>query len=338
VTEPVRYARNDGYLGLALQSAFGTAATASTHFIKYSGAPTNTPSQDFTRYNEGGDGQYPGIAVKHLHRPDGSFELFARPKVSGLLFGLLLGDHAKTGETAPFTHTIVPCDDPADLPWATIERSVAGVLVNRISDARIQRITVTGEAGQPITLNVAYLGINEGREETAQEATYEANDPFIFWQGTYTVDGSDISSKVNRFSLEISNIFAETDQTHEHIRAYLPLIRRDISLSWNMKFNALAQYAKTYLGGATGTTASDLIAKSSGAFIVDLAYGETTGARGLKIEIPAIYMTAAPVELDPGSNDSQEYACEGFARKASESELVTVTVKNDEDEDYAPTS
>ena len=84
--------------------------------------------------------------------------------------------------------------------------------------------------------------------------------------------------------------------------------------------------------------ASDTIAQSSGSFIVDLAYGETTGVRGLKIEIPAIYMTAAPVELDPGSNDSQEYACEGHARKESESELIEVTVKNDEDEDYVPTS
>ena len=235
---------------------------------------------------------------------------------------------------APYTHALTPCD-LADLPWATIERSVAGLLVNRFEDVRIQRIAISGEAGQPITLNVSYLAIDEERQVSAQSATYEANDPFIFWMGTYTVDGSDISSKVNQFNLELINVFHEADQTHEHIRAHIPLIRRDVELSWTMKFDAIARYAETYLGAAAGTESQETIAMSSGALSIDLSYGADTAERGLKVEIPGVYHTVAAVELDSGSTESQEYACEGHARKIAGSELVEVTIKNAEAGKYA---
>jgi len=409
MTELKRFPKHAGYLGIGLQAAMGTGV-APTHFVKWSGAPTITPGQDFTRYNEGGDSQYPGMVVKHLHRSDGNFDCFARPNVAAMLVGLLLGkqvskgtpdgdgadttleaiasvgatmldvvstagfevgdiieigaegseevreitditgaeDHEITinnplarehaigaaveGVALPITHKFTPAE-VGSMPWASLERSIAGELVSRFVDVRIQQINISGEAGQPITMTVNYLGVTEEGQASPQTAVYEVNEPFIFWQGTYTVDGEDESANVTNFNIQLINVFDEVDQASEVFRSHIPLIRREIEVSWGMKFEDESRYVDTYLGG--GTEPGEGVAKSTGALIIDLSYGIGTDVRGLEIEIPAIWHTAAPVELDAGSTDSQAYACEGFARKDPAQELVEVTIKNAEAEKYA---
>lgn len=474
-----RYARNDGYIGLARQSAKGTGV-APTHFLKWSGAASMTPQQDFQRLNEGGDSQYPGITIKQLHKPDGSFSLFARPKAAALLFGLLLGKQVSTGaaksggasttlasrlekglkylhvaattdfaigdvvqvgasdeeelrtisavhtaaasgsttltgahaagttdltvgdstnfvqddyltigsgatlevhkvasvadgthitlvdglvnaqsdgatitevtnilevsaavvrahaaaaavveKQTPYTHVFTPCD-PVYMPWASLERSLGALLVNRFTDVRIKQIEVSGEAGQPVTLAVSYLGIDEERQTSAQTATFETEDPWIFWQGTYTVDGTDLTAKVTSFRLRLINVFDEVDQTDDIIRADALLIRRDVEVQWEMKFDAISRYAETYLGSATGTDPASDIKESSGTLSIDLSYSSGADLRQLKVEIPNVYHTVASVELDANATESQAYACEGHARKVSGAELVEVTIQNGE--------
>ena len=404
MAEPTRYNRNAGYIGIAVQEEMGVGV-APTHYIKYSGATSQTPTQDYTRYVEGGDGQYSGFTVKHLHKPDGNFEAFARPDIAGIILGLLLGKQVSTGTAtagtdttlsaaaargdttisvtsatgyvagdfiqigvagstevreidsilidditltaplgmahdsgdaveeviAPVTHTLTPSEQHL-LPWATLERSIAGVLVNRFTDVRIQSVNITGEAGQPITMAVNYRGIDEEKQVAAGTAVYESNDPFIFYQGTYTVDAADVSAMVTNFNMNIVNTLDEADQTDEQVRAHIPLVRRDVEISWTQKFKDGDLYADTYLGGLT--TPAGSIAEG-GTFSMALAYGSGTSERGLTIAVPNVYMTRAEVELDAGSGESQQYSCEGHAFKGVGAELLTVTVKNGEGALYA---
>lgn len=477
----MRYPKHSGYIGLARQAAKGTAVAASTHFVKWTGGARMTPSQEFTRYNEGGDSEYPGLTLKQLHKADGSFSLFARPNVAALLFGLLLGkqvstgaaqgttpgtttlasqlvaglkylnvaaatnfvvgevlevgavgstelktiavvmtaaaagtttlngahaagatslvvasstgfvtgDYAKVGtgalievhkvasapdathiaitdglvndqstgaavlevtnvlevstaavrthasaatvieRIAPYTHAFTPCV-LASMPWATIERSLGALLVSRFTDVRIQSIEVSGKAGEPIALAVNYLGITEARQVTAQTDTYETAIPFIYWEGVYTVDGVDVSTKITDFTLNIVNVFDEKDQTNEFVRSDIPLVRRDVEAKWGVKFDSIADYAKVYLGAVAGTTPVGTIFPSTGALSIDLTSGTGATATGFKVEVPNIYHTVAASELDAGASDSLACECEGHARKVAGAELVTVTVKNGE--------
>lgn len=317
-----RFARNDGYIGLAKQAAKGTGI-APAYFVKWDGGPKMTPDMDVEKLQEGGDGQYPGIMLKKKHKPDGSFDLFARPDIAGFLFAMLLGADTIAG-TGPYTHTII-ASAPASLPWVTVERSVAGQLIDRIIDSRIKEIKVSGEAGQPVKLAVSYLGTTEAKQATPATVTLETDDPFMFWQGTYTLDTADVSGVIPAFEITLSNIFDEDDFANAITRADIPLIRRDIKGSFRVKFENADRFAKTYFGDTSGTAPATAL--TTGNITIDLNYGTGAGARELKIDLQKIYHTAAKVELASKEETSQEYDCE-FEGSKGTGDLVTVTAKN----------
>ena len=331
-----RFARNKGYLGVAIQATKGTAL-APSKFIKYNGGTTMTPEITFEQYNEGGDSQYPGVTLKERHNPNGDFELLARPAITGLLFAGLLGKDTTTGEAAPYTHTIIP-EDPADMPWLTIERSIAGKIIERVKDARITEMQISGEAGKPITISATYQGLTSGLEAAEQETiTYESNMPFIFWQGTYTADSVNVSSDITEFEITITNVFDEDEQHSEIVRGDMTLIRREISASFSYKANDTnpADYEDVYYGEDALENSIPLQSMYAGSIDIDLEYGATTGVKGLKITVPKIIHTQKSIELDAGSDESNAFECEGHAEKGGE-EFVTVVVKNEDSTSYIP--
>lgn len=320
------YPKRVGYIGLAKQASKGTGVEPAK-FVRWEGGTKMTPVQQFTPYREGGDGYYPGVTLKESHAPDGQFALLARPDLAAYLFAMLLGADSVAGASAPYTHTITPHADT--IPWVTIERSIAGQIIERIVDCKIKSIVVEGEAGKPIKLTVDFVGITPSIGGSAASASYETDMPFVFYQATLTLDGGAVTT-INKFKITVSNILDEQDFTNAITRADIPLLGRDVSLEFEMVMEATTQYAAVYYGGATAVaTAID-----EGSFIVDLQYGSAAALRELKIEVPALYHTEAPVELDT-ADDKQVYSCKAHAKKASASELITVTVKNAESSDLA---
>lgn len=316
-----RYPRT-GYIGIGKQSAKGTAV-APTHFVRYTDNTGMSPEQEVetVRFG-GGDDAYATFAYKARFTPDGEFATFARPDIAGLLFTLLLGQDAVSG-TGPYTHTITPSTREA-LPWCSIEQSIAGVVRRRIQDCRIQQITVSGEAGQPIVLEVTYLGTTEA-EVTASSESYEVDDPFLFWQGTYTLDGVDVTGAITQFELTISNVFDDEDQTADIVRADIPLIHREIEGSITVKFEDASWWKKAFYGGPSGTAPDKNVYR--GSINITQSYGSGADQRGLTINVPTIGLVRSVAELDPGSTNSQEYEISFVGLKGT-SDFVTVTVVN----------
>lgn len=325
-----RYAKNMGYVGIGVQADKGTAVDPS-QFIKYQGSPTMTPEMVYEQYNEGGDSPYPGITLKERHNPNGSFELLARPSIAGLLFAALLGADAVAGEAAPYTHTITPSAYD-DMPWVTIERSIADVIVERVKDARITEIEISGEPGKPIVLSVSYQGLTSSSETAAQEATYSAEMPFIFWQGTYTADAVNISAEVSEFSITMTNVFDEDEQHNQIVRNEMTLIRREIETSFSYKLDSdnTADYEAVYYA-TDGSPAEEMY---EGSLKIALEYGETTGVRGLEVDIPNIVHTQRVLELDSGSDETTAFECEGHAFYKVDDGFCEVVVKSNDSTTY----
>ncbi|MFS8639594.1 MAG: hypothetical protein LOD90_02060 [Symbiobacteriaceae bacterium] len=317
-----RYPRT-GYIGVGKQTDKGTA-TGPTHFVPYTDATNMSPEQEIerVRFGAGAGAEFPAFAYKSQFRPDGEFATFARPDITALLFALLLGSDTVSG-SGPYTHTIKP-SAPGDLPWCSIEESIAGVVRRRIQDCRIQQITVRGEAGQPIVLEVAYLGITEA-EVTASTESYETDDPFMFWQGTYTLDGADISGVITQFELTVQNIFDDGDQAADIVRADIPLIHRDLEGTVTVKFEDASWFKRAYYGGPSGTAPSPEVYK--GGIHISQTYGSGAGLRSLDIDIPSVGLISSVVELDPSSTDSQEYQISFGGLKGAD-DFITVTVTN----------
>lgn len=309
-----------GYIGLGVQAQKGTAV-APTKFIKFVGDTKISPEQAYTMHWEGGMGLDPGVSLKESQKYDPNFNCFARPDIAGFLFAMLLGVDTKTGAADPYTHTITP--HASTIPWLTLERQILGwTMVERVVDAKMKQIEVSGEATKPVSLACQLAGISGTQEASPTSATYETSMPFVFFQGTYTVDAA-ATALIKDFRITVANELGEDIFTTGTIRADIPLLARKVSGQFTMLFDSAAHYKKVLYGGA-GDTIQKILAE--GSIDISLDYIEATKARQLKITIPEIYHTKAPAELnaEPGILAVQ---CEFEAKKGT-NPLLTVVAQN----------
>ncbi len=312
------FSNRTGYIGIGKQTAKGTGVVP-TKFIKWAGGTKLSPEMAFTRYREGGDTVFPGISLKETHAPDGNFPLLARPDIAGFLFAMWAGKDLVSG-TGPYSHAITPDVDP---PWLSIERSVAAQIIDRIVDAKIRSIEVTGEAGKPPRLAVAFNGITTAKQATGATTTYETDMPWVFFQGTYTLDGV-VTAVIESFRATFVNEFDTDDYTNQVVRDDLILMNRDVTLEWVMKLVDAAQYFKVYNGASANLVPANAL--TEGAFIADLTYGTGAALRDLKLEVPLIAHEVAAAELETGGGRLR-YECKAHAKKGTGA-LATITVQN----------
>lgn len=306
-----------GYLGIGKQTAKGTAVSPSL-FIRYKDKDIN-PSYETEFHHEGGYGRDVGYGLKTKHVHDGRFSFLARPETVGFILHAALGADSIAGTEDPYTHTITPADT---IPWYTIETGEDkgnNTLIERIKDCKINSVTISGEAGKPVLVSVDFLGIEATKETTASSDTYEADDPFVFYQGTFTVD-SGATTNITKFDITINNNVGDI-QTDEVHRNDMVALSREITAEFTLKFTDANLYADIFYGG--GTSVADAL--HEGDLTVDLSY-TSTAERQFKIEIPKLYYVAA--ELPRGAEpEIILLSCSGRAVKGA-SDIVTVTVKN----------
>lgn len=308
-----------GYIGLAKQAAKGTGVSPSK-FVKWTGETGMTPTQTYTQHWEGGMGLDPGVALKENQKYDMNFSCFARPDIAAFLFAMLLGTDEVTGAEDPYTHTITP--HASTIPWVTVERYVQGLsLVERVTDCRIQQIEVSGESGKPVTLAVQVRGIEGSIEASPGTPTYEVSMPFVFFNGTYTVDGAE-TALIRSFRITIANELDEDVFTTSVIRADIPLLARKVTGQFTLLLEDAAHYKNVFYGGGTSVP----LTLKEGSVEIDLNYTEDSANRQLKLAIPEVYHVNAPVELnaEPGMLAVE---CT-FEAKKGEGDLVTVTAQN----------
>jgi len=319
------YSTHDGYLGVGKQASKGTAVSPEV-YIRYRDKSIN-PEFDAEFYHEGGYGRDVGYATKTLHKHDGSFSFLARPKQVGKLLHAALGADAVSGTATPYIHTITPNDT---IPWLTFETGEvksSDLIIEKIKDCKVNSIRISGEAGKPVLATVDFLGIEATKEASASSPSYESNDPFRFYEGTFTVDSS-ATTYITKFDITISNGVAGDIQTVEVHRDDMVALAREITVEFVLKLTDADLYTDIMYGG--GSAVSDDL--HEGDITIDLSYGTGSGERELKIEIPKLYYVAA--ELPRGAEPEVIYlSCSARAVKGA-SDIITVTVKNDEDADY----
>lgn len=306
-----------GYIGAAKQAAKGTGL-APTKFFKFLSAPKLAPVQDISREPEGGSGRDDGLAVKIKHKHDISFPMYARPDTIGFILAMALGLDTVSG-VGPYTHTITPTDI---IPWITAEFNRQ--LVEQIIDCKIDSVVLEGEAGKPLKATVSVLGGATTAGGAAATATYETDVPFVFTGGVFTVDGV-ASTVVSKFKVEIKNNLDGDCFTTAITRNDIIEGHRQVDAEFTLKFESGDQYRKVYYGAAAGTAPAT--SAFSGSLIIDCTYGVAAALRELKLTIPSLQYTAAPIDdLDPaGKTLYQE--CVGFAL-AGASPVITAVVQN----------
>lgn len=173
---------NEAEIAIALQSARGTPAGAST---QRSNVARGLPDPLFALNAN------PEVRAARIGgRPwipagaggvGNDFELVIRPKIAGLLLYAALGAKAVSGASDPWTHTFTLANT---VPWLTVWRHFGGITDERLTDCKISKLVISGRNGGLVTMSASIVGASTAFR-TAQETAVavESADPFFYRYG-----------------------------------------------------------------------------------------------------------------------------------------------------------
>ncbi len=312
---------SNGYLGLGKQTDKGTGVTP-TKFCRLNAEEGFEIVQDILEVKSlNGDEELDAI-YKVGNKPNGSFQTLVRPDLGTALMAWVLGaDSVVTGTV--HTHTITRADT---IPWLTIERQLDNI--ERVADCKISQIVINGIAGQPLSMDITYMGIDSSIITPASTDTYETDEPFMFHDGTFTIHGS-ASTNIKAFTLTINRNLEEIITT-SYKRDDIVEASFSIDLNYSLVFQASDAIYPAVLYGASTAIVDTLY---DGAFIATFAYGSGASARQFKFTLPAQKVITAAKHLDP---ETKAVTLE-LSSKAikSGSEIITVECKSSVTTDYA---
>jgi hypothetical protein len=338
LAKPNRVPQNLFYVGFDEQASKETSV-APAYFPEYfDGDISFIPELNYEHYRPAGS-QFQNMSLVQSIALSQSFTALGTPEIAGALLAYTFGDDAISGEADPYTH-VITYEERADMPWFSLEVSAGydaeqtDPVIARFADCRMASLALSAESGMPLMLaaNIEAINIEKEASETAE--SFESDKPFIFYQGTYTLDSGAITNITN-FNIEFTNILATDDYTDNVIRDDIPVIGREGTVSFTVKFDDGTRLWDTYMESGH---AAVIEALNAGDFNVEFENDVTAAAEGyraLEIDIPNIDHVSASVSPGPGDG-TLSYDCEAVIRqdKAQSEAFATATVTDGNDSAY----
>jgi hypothetical protein len=313
---------NQAWVMAAKQSAKGTVAVPSpTNAYKMPLSGGNiSPVRDTDNLSETDSSRDRGVTYVVTSGVEGSPEFYARDKSAGFWLYCALGADAVTGTMPNYIHAITPANS---LPYISVWRNIADTLWEEYKDCKVSTLTFSAEAGAPLTMTAGIQGLQATRltatPDTAMPVTIESGFVYNFNNATVTLGGG-ATALVRSFELTIENN-VERQQTDDVIPYDVYDGMREVSLSFDLIFETLAEYNKFHYGGAAGVAISPTIFTTSALFSFD------NGANNsIAFNLPSIAYTEFPVE--PSAAGDPVVASVAAAAQRGGSPVVTATVKN----------
>lgn len=273
------------FLGIGMQSALGTPQTtaAKFRFLRYLASDLDV---DLTAVDirEGGDGFDFGFTYKQKQVVRGQLVMNVRPEGVGQALALAIGGATWDGGSAPAQHTFAPA---ASYPWFTlIGQHPGSQLQYLVSDSKFTGFSFDLMAGQPWKLTLPFIGITHGGSFSVVPTTNDAGvDPLLYhFAPTYVLGGvadSDITE------IHISGQYGLDEiQTQAVTLDELPILNRDLNLSFTRRFESEGLWESVYYGASGNIIPTQSVATSS--FRAAAAYGAAGALRSLDLNAPLI--------------------------------------------------
>jgi len=316
---------SNGYVGFDVQTDRTTDA-APTTFVRLSSEEGMEQTQEIVDVVSLNADRELDAMLKGGHKPIVVFETFMRPGLGTQLLAYALGSDTVVAGTGVYTHTVIRANV---IPWISIERQLDNV--ERFIGCKINQVVITGTSGQPVLLNVSALACDSEIQASAASDSYQTDEPFMFHDGTYTLDSGAITT-IAGFTITINNNL-ETIQTTSYKPNTLMEGAFGLDVTMRLKFEASdTLYPKVYFGSST--TLVDTLA--SGNFTVALSYGTGTTLRSMTFAIPTLRHLEIKKHLDPATK--AVYLDLTSRAYKSTSEIITVTGVNTISTDWASIS
>jgi hypothetical protein len=277
------------------------------------------PVRETDRLSETDSSRLQGSAYVTTSGVEGSPETYVRDGSTAVLLNAVLGSTATTGTGPNYTHTITP---GSVLPFYTIWRDVGDTLYERFLDCKISSVNISAEAGSPLTNTVGVQGRQATRLTTAPDVALpiaiENSAVYNFNDAAVTLGGG-ATALVRSFDMTIENNISR-QQTDDVVPYDVVEGQLEVSLGFDLIFEALDEYNKFHYGGAAGTAISPDIFTTSAVFTF------TKGANNeISFNFPSIAYEEFPVDPQPGG-DPLVVSVRAVSQRSG-SPAITATVK-----------
>lgn len=309
---------NDALLALALQSAKGTPNTTYTDALPFSGGSI-APSRTIDQLSETDSQRDQGVSFVQLTGVEGDPEVYVRDASIHRLLNGVLGSTASTG-TTNYTHTITPANT---IPYFTFFREIGDTLFEQFDDVKISELTVSADAGNPLTCAATIMGRQATRlaaePASVTSLTLAGGEVYNFNEATVTLAGG-ATALVSSFECTISNNVT-TQQTDDSIPYDVIEGLREVTLGFTLIFEDLDEYNRFHYGSTSGTAQSDTLGTTSADFLFSKGANNS-----IQFTLPSIAYQEFPVNPDPGG-DPVTVDVTSVAQRGG-SPVVTAVVKN----------
>lgn len=316
------YKGNIAWLLAQAQAVKGTPATidvAKAYKMPMTGGGM-APTRSVERLSETDASRDAGVSYVQVTGAEGSPEFYVRDKSAPFWLWAGFGSVVSTGTTPNYTHTITPGNT---LPYLTTWRNVGDALYERFIDCKVGSINVSADAGSPLTMTAGITGTQTTRltavPDTGTPVSVESGAVYNFNRATVTLGGAE-TRLVSSFDMTLENNVT-AQQTDDSIPYDVVEGLREVSLSFDMIFESLAEYNKFHYGGAAGTQIDPNIFTTSAVFTFTLGTNNE-----ISFNLPSIAYEEFPVEADPGG-DPITVSVSAVGQRSG-SPIVTATVKN----------
>lgn len=319
---------NQAWFMLQKQTARGAAAVPALPAAAVPGAYKSPftggnigPVREMDNLSETDNSRDRGVAYVSTSGVEGSPELYVRDRSIGQLLHGALGASAVTGTAPDYTHIITP---GATLPYFTAWRNISNTLFEQYRDCKIGTLTISAEAGAPLTASVGLQGLQASRlaadPSVTPEIPLQSSDVYSFNDATITLGGG-ATAMVRSFELTIENSLTR-QQTDDVVPIDVVEGTREVNLGFDLLFESLDEYNKFHYGSAAGTAISSTVYETSAAFVF---------AKGTENEIgfnlPHIAYQEFPIEPNAGG-DPVVASVRAVAQRHPTDPVLTATIKN----------
>lgn len=300
----------------AKQTARGTPNTTYARRAPFSGGNIQ-PARNVESLAETDASRDQGVSYVSSVGVEGSPEIYVRDTHIDSILEATLGATATAG-TTDFTHTITPANT---IPYLTLVREIGGTLFEQFNDCLVSELTISSDAGSPLTAAFDLVGRQAVRlaaqpvaaPALADAEVYNYNDAAVTLAGGAT-------ALVSSFELTIANNVS-SQQTDDVVPYDVVVGAREVTLGFSMVFETLAEYNRFHYGSTTGTVQSASLATVAAVFTFSKG-----ASNEISFSLPAISYEEFPVEPDPGGDPIVVDVRARAQRGASP--VVTAVVKN----------
>lgn len=306
----------------AKQTGKGVAATpaiATTYKNPFSGGSIG-PVRETDNLAETDSNRDQGVSYVTTSGVEGTPEFYVRDASIGFWLFAALGADAPTGTMPNYSHVITPANT---LPYITVWRDIADTLFEQYRDCKVSTLTVSAEAGSPLSASAAIQGLQASRLATDPSTTpaipLASQQVYNYNTATVTLGGT-ATALVRSFELSIENNVTR-QQTDDVVPYDVVEGQRVVSLGFDLIFETLNEYNSFHYGSAAGTTISPNIYTTSAVF--SFSQGANNS---IAFNLPSIAYQEFPVEPSAGG-DPITVSVRAVAQRGG-SPVVTATVAN----------